>query len=325
MRIRVLGAGIYGCHIATALLEDDHDVEVHDIAGEIFAGASGGIPARIHQGQHYPRSRATRAACQEHSSEFMARYGKLTAGIPVNLYCIAKNDSLVDFEQYRRTLAGEIEFITVYDPAEFGLQNVEGALLTGERHIVTRKAKRHFELALAGCLVFDSDGGTDDYDWTVDCTFAAREAANIDRYEPCLTVLMRGPTDRAVTIMDGPFGSLYVWDEDEGLNSLTSASLTPFSKTCRSWAEAKAILDSQDNASLQARATAMLGQMAEFWPQVQERYWIVDYRLAIRAMPKSAADTRLVDVVKDDRTIRVRAGKIDAVIQAEQIVKDMIA
>lgn len=324
MRIRVLGAGWYGCSVASALLDDGHEVEVHDKAREIFAGASGGIPARLHGGQHYPRSRATRAACQEHAPEFMERYGHLTAAVPVNLYAIAERDSLVDFEQYRRTLSGEIEFITVYDPAEFGLQNVEGAILTGERHVVTRKAKEYFEGKLAGHLVLGSDGGGGDFDWTVDCTFAANGAAGIDRYEPCLTVLMKGPTDRAVTIMDGPFGSLYPWDEEQGLNSLTSASLTPFSKQCRTWDEAKYLLDNQDNASIKSRSAAMINQMAEFWPAIRDRYWLVDHRLSIRAMPKSAADTRLVDVVKDDRTIRVRAGKIDAVIQAERIVKGML-
>lgn len=324
MRVRVLGAGWYGSHIATALLADGHEVEVHDVAGEIFAGASGGIPARLHRGQHYPRSRATRAACQEHAPEFMTRYGHLTAAVPINIYAVAARDSLVDFEQYRKTLTGEIEFITIYDPAEFGLRNVEGAILTGERHIVTRKAKQYFETALAGHLVLGSDGGEGEYDWTIDCTFAARGAANVDRYEPCLTALMKGPTDRAVTIMDGGFGSLYPWDEEERLNSLTSASLTPFSKTCRTWAEAKGILDRLDVGAIESRAAAMLDQMAEFWPAVLDQYWVVGHRLSIRAMPRSAADTRLVEVVKDDRTIRVRAGKIDAVIQAERIVKAMI-
>lgn len=325
MRIRILGAGWYGCSIACALLADGHDVEVRDVADHIFAGASGCIPARLHGGQHYPRSRATRAACQEHQPEFMARYGHLTAGVPVNIYAVAANDSLVDFEQYRRTLAGEIEFITVYDPAEFGLQNVEGAILTGERRVVTRKARQHFEEALSGHLVLGSDGGDGEYDWTVDCTFAARSAVNVDRYEPCVTVLMKGPTDKAVTIMDGGFGSLYPWDEEERLNSLTSASLTPISKQCRTWEEAKAVLDSQSVSDIEKRTSQMIDQMAQFWPAVFDHYWPVDHRLSIRAMPKSAADTRLVEVVKEDRTIRVRAGKIDAVLQAERAVKEMIA
>ena len=84
MKIRVLGAGFYGCHIALALMRDGHHVAVHEIAGRIFAGASGAIPARLHVGCHYPRSRMTRAACQEHNAAFMSEYGFLTRNVPVN-------------------------------------------------------------------------------------------------------------------------------------------------------------------------------------------------------------------------------------------------
>ena len=98
MKIRVLGAGFYGCHIARALLRDGHSVEVHEIAPHIFAGASGAIPARLHIGCHYPRSRLTRAACLDHREAFMAEYGFLTRAVPVNLYAIAANHSLVDLD-----------------------------------------------------------------------------------------------------------------------------------------------------------------------------------------------------------------------------------
>lgn len=321
MKIRVLGAGFYGCHIATALLANGHDVEVWDSASEIFAGASGAMPARLHMGQHYPRSAATRSACRSHAPEFMARYGHLTHGVPINIYAIAAQDSLVDFDQYRATLFREIEYITVHDPAELGLRNVDGAILTGERHIVIRKAKEHFGRLLAGRLNLGREPPPAD-DWTIDCTFAAL-GGEVDRYEPCLTVLLEGPTDQAVTIMDGPFPSLYPFDEELRLSSLTSAKLTPLSKTCRTYGEARGLLESEAQ-TFRDRAHAMFDQMAFFWPGIHA-YRIAAFKPAIRAMPRSAADTRLVDVSQSDkRTIRVRAGKVDAVIAAERKVREII-
>jgi hypothetical protein len=80
------------------------------------------------------------------------------------------------------------------------------------------------------------------WDWTIDCTFCAHESAGVDRYEPCLVVLLEGPTDRAVTIMDGPFPSLYPWDEAQGLCSLSSALHTPSQQEIRTWWEAQAAL-----------------------------------------------------------------------------------
>ncbi len=327
MRIRVLGAGWYGCHLATALMRDGHDVEVHESKTHIFGGASGGIPARLHLGFHYPRSRITRAACQEHSEAFMAAYGHLTHGVPINIYAIAKDRSLVDFDQYRRTLQGEVEFVTIDRPEEYGLRNVEGALLTGERHILTDKARAHFERELGGHIFFGQSGGLLDdpnYDLTIDCTFCANEASGVDRYEPCLVLLMRGPTDKAVTIMDGPFGSLYPWDEEQGLCSLSSALWTPFAKDLRNYEDALAVIARATAEDVNERAVGMIDQMAGFYPAIND-YEMVDARLTIRAMPLSGADTRLVDVAwLGKRVLRVRAGKIDAVLHAEKQIRSMI-
>lgn len=327
MRIRILGAGWYGCHLASALLRDGHQVEVHESKDRIFAGASGSIPARLHLGFHYPRSRITRAACQDHSEAFMAAYGHLTHGVPINIYAIASDHSLVDFDQYRQTLLGEVEFVTIARPEEYGLRNVEGALLTGERHILTQKAKAHFERELGGHIFYNQTPGLLDdpnFDLTIDCTFCANEASGVDRYEPCLVLLMEGPVDTAVTIMDGPFGSLYPWDEEQNLCSLSSALWTPFSKTIRHYDEALAVLARATAEEIRERAVGMIDQMAGFYPAIAD-YQMVDAKLSIRAMPLSGADTRLVDVVQlGPRVLRVRAGKIDAVLHAEKLVRSMI-
>jgi hypothetical protein len=328
VKIRILGAGWYGCHLGLAFAQSGHRVQVHETRDRIFSGASGNIPARLHLGFHYPRSRMTRAACQEHSEAFMRRYGVLTAGVPVNIYAIARDRSLVDFDQYVRTLQGEVEFVRIADPAEFGLRNVEGAVLTGERHIVTDRARAYFEEMLAGCIRLNCQpcDRLDDpaFDLTIDCTFCAHEDAGVDRYEPCLVLLLEGPTDRAVTVMDGPFPSLYPWDESRNLCSLSSALHTPLSKEIRSWWEAVAAIQDASLHDVHERGRQMLEQMAEFYPEVAA-FTPVDYRLSVRAMPLSGADMRLVDVVRlGERLIRVRAGKIDAVLHAEKLIREML-
>ena len=258
----------------------------------------------------------------------MRVYGHLTRSVPVNLYAVAAHDSLVDFGTFSQVLRGEVEFITVERPEEFGLQNVEGAILTGERHVVIDDARRYFEAALDDAVQFETEPGVIDspsWDLTLDCTFCANDAEAIDRYEPCMTVLLTGPADRAVTIMDGMLPSIYPWDESRCLSSLTSAKFTPLSKECRTYQEAKHLLDTTGATEIEARAEAMFDQMAEFWPEARERYRIADIRSAVRAMPRSAADARLVDVVRvGERALRVRAGKIDAIFAAERIVKEII-
>lgn len=308
-------------------MRDGHNVELHETADRIFAGASGGIPSRLHIGTHYPRSRLTRAACQDHLAAFMRAYGHLTHGVPVNIYAIAAHDSLVDFENYRQTLRHEIEFVTLAKPGEFGLCNVEGAILTGERHVLTDMARAHFEAALVDAIRLSMPPAKVDsreYDWTIDCTFCANDSANVERYEPCITGLLGGPVERAVTIMDGPFPSLYPWDEEKGLSSLTSAKWTPLAR-CKTREEAQAVLDGFTVEHARERIGAMFAQLGSFWPQALELYNPVDYKLSIRAMPRSGSDARLVDVVKvGERALRIRAGKIDAIFDAEKLVKDAI-
>lgn len=325
MRIRILGGGYYGCHLAVALLEAGHDVVLFEKAAALFSGASGANPGRLHLGFHYPRSRQTRQMCQVQHDAFMARYGFLTRTVPVNIYAIAEHRSLVDFGTYLQVLRQEVQFVECERPAEFGLENVEGAVLTGERHIVIRQARAFFEEQLAGRIHYGADLAEDPpAHWTIDCTFCAEDAERIDRFEPCITGILRGPIDRAVTIMDGPFPSLYPWDPQESLNSLTSALLTPLAR-CKTYAEARGVLEATTRQAAFERVEDMRRQLAIFWPESLSLYRTVDYRLGIRAMPLSGADARLVDIIQTgERRLRIRAGKIDAILHAEKLVKELL-
>lgn len=327
MRIRVLGGGWYGCHIALALLREGHDVQLHEVRDRLFAGASGANPARLHLGFHYPRSAKTRAACQEHTARFMQVYGPMTRPVLSNIYAVAEGESLLDFGTYKAAIA-EIEHITIV-PEDFGLRRCEGAVLTGERHIRIDLARNYFRDHLGAAVRYEvkpEDSSLTDWDWTVDCTFAALGSELVDRYEPCVTALMKGPTDRAVTIMDGPFPSLYPWNESMGLSSLTSALYTPLSKTCRTYAEALTELNGWGATALVQRARDMRNQMENYWPGFWDIYSLDSVVAAIRAMPSSAADARLVHVeIPEPRLIRVRAGKIDAIFTAEDKVMDILA
>lgn len=327
MNIRIVGAGFYGCHIALELMRDGHKVTVFESKDDIFKGASGSIPARVHQGFHYPRSKKTRDACQAHAEEFSAFYSEFIRTIPTNIYAIAENKSLVDFGQYVSTLSHEVEFEEMREPEEYGLRHVEGAILTRENHIVTDKVRDFYKHVLGGQIKFGvvPDAIDDpDYDVTIDATFCAYDNRSIDRYEPCVVGLLEGPTDIAVTIMDGPFGSVYPWNPEEGLVSLSSALFTPFTKTCRTYQEAKALLDDLSDDDRKRRVKEMMDDLSYYYPALQN-YKIKNALTSIRAMPLSGADTRLVDVIRVGETgIRIRAGKIDAVVQATRIIRGML-
>jgi hypothetical protein len=327
MKIRIVGAGFYGCHLAKDLLDAGHDVEVHESRSGIFQGASGSIPARIHQGFHYPRSKKTRDACLRHADEFEKHYAPFIRSVGTNIYAIAQDRSLVDFEQYVDTLSHEVPFEIIRDLEHYGLQNVEGALLTEEKHIVTDDVRAYYEKELGPVLKFGiKPDQIDDpkYDLTVDATFCAYDNEYIDRFEPCVVGLLEGDCDTAVTIMDGPFGSLYPWNPDKRQLSLSSAKYTPFSKSCRTYQEAQAILHQQTNWDRTKRIGDMAEDVAKYYPKIKN-FEIKKAMVSVRAMPLSGADTRLIDILKIGKTgLRVRAGKIDAVVEAAAKIRSMI-
>jgi hypothetical protein len=158
---------------------------------------------------------------------------------------------------------------------------------------------------------------------TIDCTFCANEAAGVDRYEPCLVVLLEGPTDRAVTIMDGPFPASTRGTRSGPVLALERAP-HPVLQGDQDVVGGRGGVAGRDPVEIATRADAMIAQMAEFYPAISA-YTPVDYRLSVRAMPLSGADMRLVDVVRlGDRLLRVRAGKIDAVLHAEKMIRGMM-
>lgn len=327
MKIRILGAGWYGCHIASELLADGHDVEVREIQDEIFMGASGKNPARLHKGFHYPRSTETRRLSQSNLEQFMQHYGHLTRAVPVNIYAVAANESMVDFSNYVKVLKDELDFVVIERPEEFGLRNVEGAVLTGERHILVNRVREHFKKALGDRLKLgvddtDLDKNLSDFDVTIDCTFCALDRHNVARYEPCVTYVYSGDYDRAVTIMDGPFPSIYPHYE-KGTVSVTSAKYTPLAKVKTS-EEAQAVIEDTTHEDLRRRRMDLEEDMNRFYAPFPEQYHYVDAKLAVRAMPLSGADSRIFEVHENDGVIRMRSGKIDAIFSAAEEIKRIL-
>ncbi len=325
MKIRILGSGFYGCHIGKVLSKNGYDIQIHEIKDQIFKGASGSNPARLHAGFHYPRSKETRELSQKNYTRFMVQYGSLTRAVPVNIYAIAKDDSLVDYANYVQSLRSEIEFIEIHDPSEFGLDNVEGAILTGERHILVNKVREYFIDYFKGKIKYNvkpDDFSDKDFDLTIDCTFCSLGREGVDRYEPCITFVFEGSYDKAVTIMDGKFPSFYSHYEQNTV-SLTSAKYTPLGK-CKTTEEAQAILDDLTNNDIIEIKSSSVDLMSHYYPMFLKEYRCLDHLLAIRALPRSGADGRIYGIIQDGNTIKLRAGKIDGIFAAGDDILKMV-
>jgi len=74
VKIAVVGAGLYGCVIATALARAGHRVDIFDRQPEILWGASRANQGRVHRGFHYPRSVETVSEAKAYADLFSARF-----------------------------------------------------------------------------------------------------------------------------------------------------------------------------------------------------------------------------------------------------------
>ena len=336
MKVLVIGAGWFGCHITHELLRHNVNVQTWESAPSLFMGASGSNPARLHDGYHYPRSQLTRKACWEHRHKFLADYKSCIRSVKHNFYAIAQEHSLIDFGTYIEIMSSmpELDFeILNSDGCEkLGMRNIEGALKTQESYIDISSVRQLF-ISLLGKTVTFSKSMPDTvsgFDWIIDCTFRRFSDYEVDRYEQCIISLLHGPMDTAITVMDGAFPGLYPWmadsepNADQGVLSISSAELTPLSKTCKSWQDAVNILN-DDYHILINRASALWHQMAFYYPPVL-KYKFIGHKTAVRAMPSSKADARLCRIYVDweRQRITVQPGKIDSIYTAWELVRKVL-
>ncbi|MBI3687582.1 MAG: NAD(P)/FAD-dependent oxidoreductase [Actinobacteria bacterium] len=342
LRLAVVGAGWYGCHIASELIRDGHDVHVFEAKPEIFVGASGYTQNRLHQGFHYPRSSQTRKQSITGFNQFKATYPFLGRPIADNIYAVAAVDSLLDAETYTQIIAASgLEYEDV-EPDAFHLENVSAALRVGEELLLTAGAKDYFaellrpylrlgdpvvELKDSGCEVFANG---ESFDAAIDCTWGASTALGespwTDLYfEPCVTLLYDSEPpvrDLALTVVDGPFFSVYPYDDEHC--TLTSVTHTPLGRH-GSYEQAVATISRQDGASLTAVRTAMERQVVDYWPGFHDHFRYSDASCSVKTKMRSGSDARIASIRRTGRQIYVFAGKVNTIFMATSEVRRQLA
>ena len=105
MKIAIIGAGWFGCHIAYELMNDGHEIKIYEKENDIFLGASGFNQNRLHLGFHYPRSFITREQSKKGFKYFKKNYPKFSKKIKKNMYAISlSKENILDFETYLQIL-----------------------------------------------------------------------------------------------------------------------------------------------------------------------------------------------------------------------------
>lgn len=229
-RCLVIGAGWYGCHTARLLKKRGESVHIIDPLG-VMNGSSCRNQNRLHLGYHYPRSKETIRECQLGYDKFITEYGQFVESTR-SYYIIAK-DSLTNYEKFSN-IFDPIDRVTRQEitPVILNWEKIQGEVIrTSEKVLNPWKAREFWNRELGGSIIHKIDSF---YDKVFDCTYGQLIPSQNFVYEVCVVGVVKLKVQCesfGITIMDGPYFSLYPYDIANNLYTLTHVVLTPVHKS----------------------------------------------------------------------------------------------
>jgi hypothetical protein len=259
MKIGIVGAGIFGCLIATEIAIKGHEVTIFESESEILKKASRVNQARLHTGMHYPRDFETAKEALQSYESFKSTFSSAVKELD-QYYAISKASTKTTPEEYLN-FANEIgiDFLEI-KPETFFKDNVVELLLkvpesTFDIDILkfsiesNLEKNKNIELKLNCAIkaifneefsptVITEDGTNISFDKIIFSSYAmsrkhfkklSLQDLKIE-YQICQVVLGRAPklNNTGITVMDGPFWSIMPYGKTS-LHSLTNVKYTPLS------------------------------------------------------------------------------------------------
>lgn len=342
--IAIIGAGFYGSYLALRLSSLGVKVTIFEKNNDIFLGAATNNQQRLHLGFHYPRCKETASQSIRAFNDFMLNFGDCVDDIEKNIYSIDE-DSRVSFEDYLtfcNDLSLQFQIADKNDYSIFFKKKQSGAILVNEKKINLNKIRQKFNLSIARSNISVKFGEyvhkekylnlMDNYEYVINCSYNEINLFdNIDaKYEVCIIPLIKFKKNsvffdrnKAVTIMDGEFFSMYPSDSI-GTYTLSSVKYTPILKT-NSSIEACNFIKNIKKDDILDRCDLIFDKGNEYL-KISEGSIVGHYK-SIKAKPKfdQITDSRLSFVKKNNNSITVFAGKISCVFDIEKAIIDIIS
>ncbi len=338
IRIAIIGAGWFGCHIGYKLIQDKFKVEIFEKEKDIFQNASGNNTNRLHLGFHYPRSFQTRKMSFEGYKKFIKEYPRLSKPLENNIYVIAKSKlNKMRSNLYEKSMLRSNLNFSKLDTKKTDLINVDKTFNTNERAIDHKRAKVFFKEKLKKNIFLKKNItfikkinnkykiGNKIYDFVINCSYQQSfKLKNLDlTYEHCLFSLYRAKkkNHKSYTIMDGPFYTLLKWNNDLfGLYSVKDSRIISsknFDKVNKSFKK----LSKKKEAQIKEK---ILNGFLSFYPNFKNNFKFVKNLYSIRTIIKNKKDARICLVKNNNNFIDIMSGKIDHIFYAYKEVRKCI-
>ncbi len=329
-KIAVIGAGWFGCFIANSLIDKGYLVDVYEKENDIFKNASGNNQNRLHLGFHYPRSKKTILQSKEGFLEFKRKLGSFSKKIAKNYYFISSSKKTkTNFKTYKKTYQDfEIDFEELDINKIPYLKNIAGGIKCNEELLLFNIAKKYYKKKLKRNLflkkfvkkiskknnkykIFKKE-----YDFVINCSWMqySEFTKNNFTYEFCIMLKYKSKKKNhsAITIMDGPFFTLYPWDDKNnfGLYSVEKSRVM-VNKDFKEL-EKKVNYEISNSKLLKLRKEIEM-DFLHYYPNFRKEFVFSRYLKSYRTINKNKDDSRISHIENNKNFINVMSGKIDHV------------
>ena len=331
MKIAILGAGWFGCHIASILKKKNY-VDLYESKNQILSSTSSYNTNRLHHGFHYPRSEKTRSQCVNNFDLFKKEYPNICTKVKKNIIAI-HNKSKIDLKNYKNILKKSGLTFEDLKKNELGLKNMQGSILCDEELIRHDLAKKELKKRLKGVRLYlkykvknfkNNLIGKKKYDWIIDCT-ANSIKDNFDNvyFEPRITLVYKSKLKNfALMVMDGNFWCIY--PRGKTFYTLGSVIYSRISKPTKSLKIAKKNITEFINKKISQRVSKFEKQVEKDFPEFKSYFTYHKFYKSICSLYVSKSDNRPLLIKRKKKVISVLGGKIDTVIQAGNQINKII-
>ena len=326
IKVAIIGAGWYGCHLAYAFKKKGIDVKIFEKNSKIFNEASFYNQNRLHNGFHYPRSFKTRLQSKRGFRLFNIYYPELISNMDLSLYAIAENKSIIDFQTYKSIMSSsELSFEDVSESVPIALNNIEGVIDTNEKIIDSEKSKLFFENKLEGIIIKENKISINEINKLkidgykiIDCTWNKIFSNKLFYYESTIIFkyLRKYQTNFGLTIMDGLFSSIYPIDKKYA--TLSDVEYTPFFKTS-SYTNAYKAIQKITSDKINDIRKNMENKIINYFPQFNEHFEFVEpiFSVKTKKLDNNSDDRSSYLMKLDENIYSVFSGKIDTIFDIE--------
>lgn len=335
MKYIILGGGWYGNFLGLIFKLLNIEFIILEKNIDIFMGSSSKNQNRLHLGYHYPRSQTTREECILGYDLFMRLFSFMINDVENNYYLIEKNSEVLYDDYIKIYEKSDVTFerINMFDNPniKLNMDNIEGIIKCEEKLINHNVAYSFFKKILENNTILNYDKnkliidnkniyyGDIKYDKIINCTYGQEfMEENLDcEYELCMSLIYKGNINCAITLMDGPFFSIYPYTTNK--YTLTDVQYTPLVSS-RVLNDVLTFQKNLNNEIIIKTKLKMEEKVKKYLINFDELFTYDSYNISYKCKFKNSNDDRSVKFYNNNNILSFIGGKITGIFSMANII-----